>query len=212
MEEIDPGYEFFPVDYHDAPGCPRFDVTMRPDPPGRHFAPQSVRVSVVENKKAHIHTIHHPWLGEPEYEVTPGRIVVRDKQREEIEAYTFGAQVKIISTGEKTTCTFTSPAPILDLVSDDSAATLLADEVEIMLAGYRARRDVDLEARLPLIDPNQFYAACLIELREKFTRMPHLTEPAHQQPEQWLHREAGHRQNLGLWPEVVKTLDDLVGI
>ena len=207
--EPDLGYVFFPATHDDALGYPRFDVIMHAQPTKRHFDPISVTFSAKSYTHVEHLSIHHPWTNSPPYKVLAGRVIIRDRQRTEVEAFTFGADLQVSSDKEQTICVFTSPVPIMHLISLQSIATDFADEVEDFLAQYKARLGRDYEVRLAGIDPMQLYIACLDAIQEKLTHLPHAHTGERHHFEHWIPKEIKRLDQSGERPLLVKTLDDL---
>jgi hypothetical protein len=166
------GYVFYPSEQHNRPGHPRLDVFIHPKPTYEHFDPEEVSLTVVQARQGcESLGVVHPWNAQTDYQVFPGLITVRDRLRQTISAFTFGASLHIRSDENLTACEFTSPVPILSLHIPDTLDFILAQEVEILLAELRARW-IDhpdlLENRLAQAPPAALYATCLDILREKF--------------------------------------------
>ena len=208
-DEPDLGYIFFPATHDNALGHPRFDVVMQAQPTERHFDPLSVALVVKSRTGSNNLSIHHPWSNECKHKVMAGRIIVRDRRRKEVEAFTFGADLQIISDKTQTVSVFTSPAPILHLISPQSVATDFADEVEGFLARHKAHLGREYEAHLAGIDPMLLYIACLDAVQEKFTQLPHAYTGERHHLQQWIPKEIKRLDLAGKRPFLVKTVDDL---
>ncbi len=119
--------------------------------------------------------IVHPWQGQSDFHVIPGRIILRVRPGKTIEAFTFGGELRIEGDEALTTCTITSDAPILDLADGHATVEVLAEEVEILLAEQHARwlqTPEVFDQKLASLDPLDFYSACLLALREKLKHLP----------------------------------------
>ena len=208
-DEPDLGYIFFPEPYENAIGHSRFDVVMHTQPTDRHFDPINATFWTSRRDKIEHLTIHHPWHTDHPYKVMAGRIIVRDRSKKEVEAFTFGANLQISSDKNQTVCVFTSPAPILFLVSLQSIETDFSDEVEGFLARQKARYGREYKTRLATIDPMRLYIACLEAIQEKFAHLPipHTGERHHFQ--QWIPEELERLKLAGKRPLLTKTIDDL---
>ena len=207
--EPDLGYIFFPATHDDALGHPRFDVVLQTQATERHFDPLSVTFSAKSRSGVEHLSIHHPWNDSQSHKILAGRIIVLDRQKKEVEAFTFGSDLQIVSDKEQTICVFTSPVPILHLLSPQSIATDFADEVEGFLARYRARLGREYDLRVAGIDPMLLYIACLDAIQEKLTHLPHAHTGERHHFQQWIPKEIKRLDMAGKRPLLVKTLDDL---
>jgi hypothetical protein len=172
-ERQDLGYIFHPKRYQHAPGYPRLDIVLRPEPTHRHFDPEWVEIEVVggDGELTSL-TVRHPWRSRKQrFRVRPGRFCWGDRKEEECAAFIFGGTLQIATTEADTTCVITSAAPLLYAANHSSIPMLLICEVEILLAEKRATTTQPLEVfqqRLATLDPLMLYAACLDALVEKF--------------------------------------------
>jgi hypothetical protein len=164
-QPYDLGYTFYPPRHHHDPGHPRLDITLRASPTELHFDPEKVELHIVSpTERIENLSVTHPWTGIRDFQVYPGRIVLRDRVDKTAKAFTFGGRLEIHPEDKQTVCTIQSNAPILSLTIDRSLAVMLAEEVEIMLAERRAAWANDIssfEDRLKSIDPSTFYLATL---------------------------------------------------
>jgi len=210
--EPDLGYIFFPATHDDALGYPRFDVVMQAQATERHFDPLSVTFLAKSRAGVEHLSIHHPSDNSQPHKILAGRIIVRDRQKKEVEAFTFGADLQIVSSKEQTICVFTSPVPILHLISLQSIAIDFADEVEGFLARYKARLGREYEPRVADIDPMLLYIACLDAIQEKLTHLPHVQAGERHHFQQWIPKEIERLNRAGKRPFLIKTLDDLFAV
>jgi len=211
------GYEFYPRAYPHAPGHPRLDITIPKTPTGRHFDPVTVQLLV--RARSHIKSggvetirIHHPWPHESHFQACAGRIIIEDRYDKKVEAFTFGGNLNILIEERDTQCVFESPAPILELISTSSIATVLAEETEILLAERRAEWLPDIEAyeqRLTNVSPLDLYTTCLETLRQKHEHTQHLIEETHQLIH-FIHDEIHTLKEQNLWPDKVPTLAEVL--
>ncbi len=170
------GYFFHPTRVPKAIGHPQLDIVLRPAPTGRHFDPEKVHFEVAcVNGGVESLTVHHPWRWPTHhYCVSAGRVIWRDRLDKTVEAFTFGGSLQIEPCESYTACVLTSPAPILRLVSDADIPTMLALEVEVLLAERRAAWVDDpasIEERVAAADPLVLYYSCLKALKGKFKRL-----------------------------------------
>jgi hypothetical protein len=174
----DLGYIFYPLAHPGDPGHPQLDIHLPSAPSGRHFDVAAVHFSIftatdlIERLSV---SRHH--LGPFEGRVCPGRIIIESFTKKTVEAFTFGGTFQVEMQPDLTICTIRSKAPILEIIHEETVSSMLAEEVEILLAGRRAAWAEDPEGlarRLAGLDPITFYHACLEELRRKFKLLPHL--------------------------------------
>ncbi|MGA9532562.1 MAG: hypothetical protein WBR18_07585 [Anaerolineales bacterium] len=215
-EIMDAGYVFHSRSYPHAPGHPQLDVFLREEPTLRHFDPETVRLRVQTRATVGAGApedliVHHPWTAYPSYTVYPGRIRLRDRFGKRQEAFAFGGSMTIQSGDDVTTCSITSPAPILELFSNRRLSDLLASEVEILWAEERAHAGVDrttFENWLDEMDPSDLYAACLESLHRRFGASHHKELPHIQGLLSFVRDEIEALQQQGRWPANAATLQE----
>lgn len=181
------GYVYYPPEHPRNPGHPRLDIFLRSEPTQEHFDPERVIVKVVSAYGGLEELrITHPWEGQRQHHVAAGRVIMQDRIGKEAESFCFGGKLTVqTEAGQEptlTTCVLTSPAPILAL-DGTSAASLLATEVEVVLAERRAawlQEPDELERRLAAADPLLLYHALLDELRSRFRHHLPSEDPAMQ--------------------------------
>ncbi len=216
-QEEEWGYIFYPRAYPHAPGHPRLDITIPETPTGRHFDPVTVHLLI--RARPHITTggietimLHHPWPYESHFQACAGRIIIDDRYGKNVEAFTFGGNLTVLTQESETRCVLESPAPILELISTSSIAIALAEETEILLAERRAERLPDIEAyeqSLANVPPSDLYIACLEKIRQKHEHVQHLTEETHQLI-RFIHDEIQALKRQQLWPVKVPTLAEVL--
>ena len=171
------GYFFHPRRDPSDPGHPQLDIVLRDVPTGLHYDPERMQIGVtgVHGEIESI-TVHHPWRWYiRHYPVCAGRIICWDRKAKAVEAFTFGGELQIEPDEMYTTCTVSSPVPILRLTEGSLIPTMLALEVEILLAERRAAWVHDLgafEERLATTEPNLLYLVCLEALKGNFEAFP----------------------------------------
>jgi hypothetical protein len=156
-------------------GSYALQVRLSAVPTNRHFDPEYVQLPAVEARALAPVKVAHPWTGAERFSVCVGHILVRDRRLKAVEALTFGGQAAVDTQVTHTVCTVTSPAPILHLVpgphmDPEGAVTLLASEVEAILARRRASYAADeasFAARLGTAEPWRVYVAMLRAVRER---------------------------------------------
>jgi hypothetical protein len=195
-------------------GYEQFDVFLTDKPSEQHFDPDEICVMLGTARGAHPMEISHPWQQAPAYQVCAGRIVVADRFHKRVEVFTLGGQVTINTEREHTECIFTSPAPFLDMTTGHSVATLLSNEIEILLAQRRAAHNFhfpnEFDTLLLKVDPLIFYACCLETVREKFAHLPYYHDPVVQHLKHQLHLEIDRLQQEGQWPQTLPELNSLI--
>jgi hypothetical protein len=210
--EPDLGYIFHPNGSHfgDTP----LEVILRAHPTGHHFDPEKIHVEVGVGRGVQMLDIHHPWRQGDEYTLCPGRIFITDRYHKCLEVFTFGGQLTIRTHDELTHCEFDSPAPILELTGTHTVPTLLANEVEILLAQRRAARNLhaagEFDGLLVALEPLTFYASCLQAIQQRFAHYRHGGDPVIQHFKHLLHLEITRLHHAGLWPAEVAALEKLI--
>jgi hypothetical protein len=145
-----------------------------------HFDPEQIRLRIIapDEDEPQRRIIHHPWIHKYHYRVSAGRMLLIDRKGKKEETFTLGGDLQIQEETDLTICTMVSAAPILHLIRFDSIPTLLAQEIEILLAARKAEwppNDNSFEKRLAAADPLTLYAVCLKTLEDKFAD-PNLNE------------------------------------
>jgi hypothetical protein len=142
-------------------------------------------------------------------------VIIADRNRRKVEAFTFGGKLNIDSAEQVTVASLTSPAPIFDLMPPHSVPCLplLVEETEILLAERRAawaEKPEAFEVKLLVVDPLKLYAACLAGLLERLANHP--DEPLG--PYRSLSRLVQHLIETGRqiedWPETLPDLEALL--
>lgn len=209
INQPDNGYWFHPSEYESELGHPRLDVFLRSQPAGRFFETHLLKVPIVGRKSLETLHVNHPWTYGEKYRVAPGRVILRDRDDQEVEAFTFGSTLEIDTQDEVTVCYIKSPAPILKLSSRHSTSEYIAEEVEVILAEYRARYHEHYAEIITGMEPVSFYVACLNELVERSKHMPHYHDQIHREYSRWLSGEFGRSQSMGTLSGYNKSLADL---
>jgi hypothetical protein len=198
-EEPDLGYVFYPPSHPGDPGHPRLDVFLRQVRTEHHFDVSTVHFSVFSSANLIDRfsvSLHH--LGPFEGKVCPGRIILESFDSKTVDAFTFGGQFQVEMRPDLTLCTIRSEAPILEIVKEETVASMLAQEVEILLASRRAawaQNPDALAMRLAKIDSITLYHASLEELDKKFKLLPHMGDPLNVTFTQFLATECREFQN-----------------
>jgi len=218
LHESDLGYIFYPYEPADHPGHPRMDIIIREEPTNRHFDPQKVQYKVVSRRGEIDHiSIHHPWVFEKRYRVCAGRIILYDRKGKQVEAFSFGGDLQILSDVNHTVCGLVSPAPIFALYTTHDLPIWITCEVEILLAEQNAHWDPAhphaFEEHLAPLDPFILYASCLQALQEKTSDRSYVEEgKLDHQGEHFLDAEIRRLKETGDWPVLLPTLDQMFGV
>jgi hypothetical protein len=214
FNEKEYGYFFHPRERSDSPGHPRLDVFLRSVPTKTHFDPMSMSIHVAsEHKNIELLKVHHPWLLRDQYQVCAGRVILQDRNGKNVEAFTFGGNLRIESEEELVIGVLTSPAPILELISTSSMPSLLAEETEILFAERRAEWEPDhtgFDKRLIGVDPLALYCTCLQALRSKLEHSQFRNDEAIQHFVHCIHTEITALQESHKWLTRLPTVAELL--
>lgn len=206
------GYLFHPG--RSCFGYEQVDVILTAKPTQEHFDPEKVHVNVGTGRSVQAVDIHHPWRAAHEYPVVAGRIILSDRVKKHVEIFTLGGRLTINDQPEKTTCIFTSTTPFLDLISGHSVSTLLANEIEILLAERRAVRNFRISSEfdnlLLAIDPLLLYTCSLHIIREKFKQYPYYYDPVVQHFKHQLNQEIDRLRLDNVWPNNLPKIEELI--
>jgi hypothetical protein len=175
------GYTFYPGRRPSEPGFSRLDIVLSAIPSEQHFDPRFVRLSV-SSRLFGIETlrIRYGWKSSNHYQVLAGQIHIEDKIGKTVEVFTYGGDLDVDASDLKSThLKITSPAPIMGDFREHSAARIIAEESEILLAERRSAwegKEEEYEERLANTDPRLLYYTCLISLQERIKRI-HMGNP-----------------------------------
>jgi hypothetical protein len=210
--EPDLGYIFHPHEIPDHPGHPRLDVIIPASPTYRHFDPQKVQFQVVSPATGQIEhiNIHHRWLSQKRYRVCAGRIILTDRTPKQVEAFSFGGDLQILSDTEHTVCALVSTVPIFPLFKTHDLNMWITAEVEILFARQKAhwnpQHPHDFETHLVAVNPLILYASCLQMLQDR-TWSARVSLDL--QGKHFVQTEIKRLQESGEWPVQVPSLDQL---
>jgi hypothetical protein len=204
-------YKFHPNQRHNSPGFASLEMIIQGDDKSVSRDLEEATLLIANSEELPETTfLSHPWNRPAQEQVCTGNIALRLKQDEKIIAFTFGGQLQVQSQSDKTVFILTSPAPILRYEGFNQISTILADEVNILLAEKRVREISDLDAykkRLVCTNPLLLYCTCLKELRDKFTHYVHPDTPSQQSFSNFITSEIETLQSEGLWPNRVPDLE-----
>jgi hypothetical protein len=215
--EPDLGFIFYPYET-EHPGHPRLDVIIHSKPTLRHYDPEKAQYHVASTA-GHIEhlNIRHPWTLGTRYRVCAGRIILTDRKKKQVEAFSFGGDLQILSDTDHTVCGLLSPAPIFALFTTHDLPMWITAEVEILLAQQKAHWDPmhphDFEAHLSKLDPFLLYTSCLQAIQERSAgHLNHELGELEHQGEHFVQTEIKRLQEKGEWPLLLPTLDQLFSL
>lgn len=207
------GYQLYDTAGHI--GYRRLDVIIDETPTDRHFDPERVECNVVTpSNDVKPLKIRHPWTLGKRYAVCAGRILASDHTGKHVEAFSFGGQLQVQTTDERTTCRLESTAPIFPLYAPHDLSVWFTDKVEGILAKQRADWDPAhphiFEEHLAALDPFTLYASSLQTLQNR----PHhlysdVASEMDHEGEHFVRQEIARLQALGRWPLRVPSPDEL---
>ncbi len=213
--EPDLGYAFYPYEtMPDHPGHPRMDVIIPKTPTYRHFDPQKVQFQIVSHAGdiGRI-SICYPWTMAKRYRVCAGRIILCDRKSKQVEAFSFGGDLQILSDAVHTVCALQSSAPIFPLYTPHDLPMWISAESEILLARQKAHWDPlhphEFEAHLAALDPLLLYASCLQALHDRVCHAYSDAEELEHQGTHFVQTEIQRLKKDGAWPLLLPTLDQL---
>jgi len=209
----DLGFTLLPPLHPGSPGYDGLLVVIRKKPTDKHFDPNKL-ILPLYNEEDEIDWKTLSILSLPEADrICPGRVILADRLDKQLEFFTFGGQLKVMTEGEDLLCAIGSPAPILELVEEEeTVANWLAAESEAVWAEVRAAwgiQDEEFERRLARADPLALYTATLHTILSRWERNPALQE-AHQHLWDALSQEKHWLKTQGLWPDKPLTAEDLL--
>jgi hypothetical protein len=208
------GYWFSPPKSKGVPGGNRLEIVLPESPIGEFITPKSVHVSVKSRQGfPEKLKIIHPWSFGRTYQLLPGVIEIIPTDGEKVEAFTLGGDLEIETQDTMTTCILTSPAPILEIPSNEAVEDLFIEELQITLAERKAallNEANDYDARIINAPPMQLYAAMLNALIDKFDHSYHKEDPQLLELIHFLHAEKRRLQDEDLLPLFVPSLEELL--
>lgn len=207
------GYRLLPPAHRDGPGGGGLLIAIRSEPTRRHFDPMTIHLRLQDRRGAakwRSLSLHSP---EPDSDrVCPGRLILSDRSDKCVEFFTFGGSLQVILSQRACLYELCSPAPILELVSEDSIAGQLAAETESLLGQLEVRWAYDEEGfnrRLVEIAPLQFYVGTLYSLLEQYEHC-HSLEETYRELCGVLQHEKAWLATQRLWPRRPYGLEDLL--
>lgn len=196
-------------------GYSLLEFNLFAEPTEQHFDPQQATLSTISNQgRIESLALVHPWHGPTQYRVCAGRVNLHDHKEKNVGAFTLGGQLTLQGQDTYTHCRLTSPAPIIDLFHPYTESTLLASEIECLLAQRRAalsHEEGEFERRLVAADPLTLFMTCLSTLEEKLC---HLSAETHNQTYQdmlsLVRKMINSLRKKGVWAERLYTLSEII--
>ncbi|BCX03381.1 MAG: hypothetical protein KatS3mg053_1319 [Candidatus Roseilinea sp.] len=212
MNSEELGYYLYPAARAGDPGYPRLDVNIFAAPTHRHYDTRVLHLPVAHFGSVRQMDIRHPWHV-AHYRVCAGRITLRDFVDKPVVFFSFGGNAAVEVRPDRTHCTITSDAPILHLIEEEDAATLLGEEFEALLARRRgawAGRQDQYESRLVKVEPVALYLACLNALRHALDEHAHSADDGRTAVRHILHDAIHAMEESGRRTELAPTLEQLL--
>jgi hypothetical protein len=209
------GYYFKPPEYPQAPGSPCLEINIYEIPTLQHDDPEQVILKVVSNERfPEALAVTHPWSQENDaYRVCVGHVNLNDRKGKIVNAFTLGGKLIIQRYDDKTHCELESQAPILQTGKMFEIPSLLADEIEIIIAQRAATWLPDLEThqkRLASMDPFTLYTSCLKKLENKYQTHEHQELTRVIKFRIFISNEISELQKMDRWPKHIPDIEDLI--
>ena len=207
------GYYLLPKSHPESLGYTGLLVAVREKPTEMHFDPESLRIRFRHDNQAQweTHGLKPPF--EKSRFVCPGRVILRDRKKKEVEFFTFGGSLQTLSVPAETVYSLRSPAPILAITDMlESPADQFAFDTEVMLARFEAKwglNEEGFERRLAQVNATQFYLANFHAILLRYEKSRILREQHHHfyymllKEKKWL-------EDANEWPLVLPTLETLI--
>jgi hypothetical protein len=209
------GYRVLPRAEGGSFGYGSLLVAIRKEPTRQHFDPQRLRFRL-RDASGDVRWRTASWRSSVDESgpICPGPVILHDRFEKEVEFFTFGGTIDVVSNPSALIYAFRSSAPILELVSPDGTVSdQLAYEAEGILARMEERwleqYDEGFAARLTEIAPFSLYTAILNAIILRYQGEPAL-KTAFRTLYAALEQEKAHLSVHGLWPEHVPDVEDLL--
>ena len=124
-----------------------------------------------------------------------------------------GGSLEIETQDTWTACILTSPAPILEITSNEAVEEIFIEELEILLAERKAAllyETNDFDARIINAHPLELYTSMLNALIDKFDHNHHKEYPQVLELINFLHDEKRRLQDESLLPLFTPSLEELL--
>lgn len=209
------GFALLPSSHPGSPGYSGLLVAIRKQPTGEHFDPERLNLPLQDESGIDWwRTLSLLSPPEKSAHVCPGRVILLDRFEKQLEFFSFGGTLEVISRPHELWCAISSPAPILELVAErDTIADQLASEAKALWAEIRAKwgpRDHEFERRLAEAAPLPLYTATLHAILSRWESAPALEQTYHQSWDVLVH-EKHWLVSQGLWPSPPLTVERLLG-
>jgi hypothetical protein len=208
------GYFLLPRSHPRCPGYTGLLVAIREKPTEKHFDPEALRLSLLDQFTMPGPTTLtlHTSLARSR-RVLPGSVVVRDRLNKQEEFFTFGGTLESVAVPGETVYSLRSAAPVLWLAPEgDSVADQLAGEFGRLLGELRAvakMSETDLRGQLMQIGPQRLYVASICSMLADYERNPSLRECYHEF-DVMLHEEKEWLEEAHEWPTKPLALEQLL--
>jgi hypothetical protein len=213
------GYSLLPAPHHNCPGYTGIKVMVQDEPnPDAFLSPASLRVHTLDpDGYAYWEVLDISDKRIPFNTICPGKFYVRDKQKNEITFFSFGANIKLEQYPEKVIFNIISDAPILELSQKNSTVvTDFAEEVETQFARLEAKWMLQREDHHDFFaylahtfSPFDLYTASIQTLLTHFNNATTLQHD-HSQLCHLLKQEKHNLQENEQWPETAPSLEELI--
>jgi len=194
----------------------KLDITLHDAPTLRHYDPEFVTFRIAPDTLGNSYVkVRHPWRGNWNYHVFASTVIMRDRVDKVVESFTFGGDLLIKSSNDRTTCSLLSTAPIYPLLSWSSPEMILVEEVEILLAKRRevwdeTHKRMPFDKHLATIDPFILYLSCLQNLQNKFSHFPSPIPEDLLRFMHFLRVEINQLHSEGLWPLYLPQIEEIL--
>ena len=138
--DLDLGYIFLPCCRTDLPCHQRLTIHILPTPTQLYCDPEVACIYVAYyHWKSEFIKVSHPWHWKSDYYVDSSWVILKDRLDKVVEPFIFGGKLNITSGKSCTPCTLVSTVPILPCINWASKSSMLAEDVEILLAAWREK-------------------------------------------------------------------------
>jgi len=212
---VELGYHFYPSEMGHPLAHSRLDISLFAHPTERHYDPERAdfQVAGLDGGREHL-AITYNWHGSKSYRVCVGRILLHDRKGKLVEAFSFGGELTITNEEDLTLCVLTSTAPILNLVTPQTAATRLVGEFEAVLARQEAvwgHHPHTFQKKLASLDPHTLFVAGLVSMSHAYTDIPPAARNGNVREEDHIvHEMMSAMKGHGSWPTEAQDLQTLL--
>jgi hypothetical protein len=209
------GYRVFPRPGGGNLGYGELAVAIRERPTHQHFDPLRLRFRLLD-PEGDVRWRTASWRVPvmDSGRICPGPVTLADRYEKEVEFFTFGGAVDVISNPTALVCLFTSAAPILELTAKANAVSdQLASEAEEIIGRvgeqWQEEYDEGFAERLIEVEPFSLYIAVLNTILLRYRATPALSEtyPALHSA---LKKEREWLLARDLWPDEPSSVEELI--